>query len=74
MFGQQDCNLKVFNLLETSCLALSVMATKWQKLQKGGSPEHLVYKRMVWGMLLACLWMVAIVLFFDSQCCSEMPL
>ena len=46
MFGN---NSNVFNLLETACLKLSVMATKQQKLQT----EHLVYKRMVWGMLLA---------------------
>ena len=54
MFGQQDSNCNVFKLLETACLELSVIAAKRQKLQvEGGSPEHLVYKRMVWGMFLA---------------------
>ena len=54
MFGQQDSNSNVFTLLETACLELSVMATKRHKSEtESGSPEDLVYKRMVWGMLLS---------------------
>ena len=54
MFGQQDSNSNVFTLLETACLELSVMATKCHKSETEiGSPEDLVYKRMVWGMLLS---------------------
>ena len=59
LFGQQA---NVFTLLETACLELSVMATKQHKLLKSedGSPEHLVYKRMVWGMLLSLLVLTVI--------------
>ena len=54
MFGQQESNCNVFTLLETACLELSVMSSKRHKVQtEGGSSEHLVYKRMVWGMFLA---------------------
>ena len=54
MFGQQDSNSNVFTLLETACLELSVMATKHHKSEtESGSFEDLVYKRMVWGMLLS---------------------
>ena len=55
MFRQQDRNCNVFELLETACLELSVMATRQHiKLRtEGGSFEHVVYKRMIWGMLLA---------------------
>ncbi|KAL5466959.1 hypothetical protein EMCRGX_G031124 [Ephydatia muelleri] len=51
MFGQPDSNSNVFNLLETACLKLSVMAKKQQK----SLTEHLVYKRMVWvSVALKC--------------------
>eukprot|EP00731_Ephydatia_muelleri_P026844 Em0018g944a len=56
MFGQQDSNSNVFTLLETACLELSVMATKHHKSEaESGSPEDLVYKRMVWvSVALKC--------------------
>ena len=51
MFGQQDSNSNVFTLLETACLELSTKRHKSET--ESGSPEDLVYKRMVWGMLLS---------------------
>ena len=51
MLGKQDSTLDVFKLLETACLDLAVVSLKW-RLEEGRLAEHLVYKRIVWGMLL----------------------
>ena len=51
MFGKQDSLLNVFKLLETACLDLAMTSFK-RRSEEGRSPEHFVYKRMVWGMLL----------------------
>ena len=53
IFGKQDSTLNVFKLLETACLHLAVVSLKMRTLEaKGRLSYHLVYKRMVWGMLL----------------------
>ena len=53
MFVKQDnSNANVIKLLETACLDLAVMSSK----REGRPPEHLIYKRMVWGTLLAPLY------------------
>ena len=52
MFGKQGSTLNVFTLLETACLDLAVVSLKLKLEAEGRLSEHLVYKRMVWGMLL----------------------
>ena len=48
MFGGQ--NNDVFELLEKACLYLAGSSSK--KIESEGKlSEHLVYKRLVWGML-----------------------
>ena len=47
MFGGQDND--VFELLGKACLYLAGSSSK--KIEsEGKSPEHRVYKRLVWGM------------------------
>ena len=51
MFEQQDCNPNVFHVLESACLELSITSSKRNKSETEG--ESPVYKKMIWGMLLA---------------------
>ena len=53
MFGKQDSTLNVFKLLEIACLDMAVVSLKQsKKFEEGRLASHLVYKRMIWGMLL----------------------